>query len=285
MLYLSWSKLAVALLAASPSLVLSSPLLGVTKSCTHSVKEEVYPPNGWIIHSDAPAEQVVKIQIYLPQPNFNQLEQALYQVSDPDHDNYGQHLSKADVESLVAPSPDSLSLVDEWLVSHGLDVSSLSRSSARDWVSINVPVAKAEEMLRTVCSRVLYHAGLLLIQILSPKKYHVWKHLASGTTLIRTTSYSLPTALHRHVDVIQPTTSFARAGPFSTIFRLEPGEIEAPSPDAPAILANGGLKVDAACNTSITITCLQQLYNAVGYKPSAKNGNQIGITGYLGQVC
>ncbi|KZT42984.1 subtilisin-like protein [Sistotremastrum suecicum HHB10207 ss-3] len=263
MVALPWSQLVVAVVAACPALVLSSPLLGATKSCAHSVKEQVYHPHGWTIDGAAPPDHILKLQIYLPQPNFHELEQALYQVSDPDHENYGLHLSKEDVESLVAPSSDSLSLVDEWLVSHGLDVSSLSRSPSKDWVSINVPVQKAEEMLRT--------------------KYHVWKHIASGSTLIRTTSYSLPTALHRHVDVIQPTTSFARAGPFSTIFRLETEEFEAPPPNAPAIVANGGLKVDAACNTSITITCLQQLYNAVGVKPSAKNGNEIGITGYLGQ--
>lgn len=44
--------------------------------------------------------------------------------------------------------------------------------------------------------------------------------------------------------------------------------------------ASGG-QVDASCNTTITITCLKQIYNAVGYNSSATNGNQIGITGYL----
>ena len=55
--------------------------------------------------------------------------------------------------------------------------------------------------------------------------------------------------------------------------------------DAPPInipSASGG-HVDASCNATVTITCLQQLYNAVGFTPSAKNGNQIGITGYLEQ--
>jgi tripeptidyl-peptidase-1 len=38
--------------------------------------------------------------------------------------------------------------------------------------------------------------------------------------------------------------------------------------------------VDASCITTITISCLQQLYNFVGFKPSS-GGNSIGITGYL----
>lgn len=163
MVALPWSQLVVAVVAACPAFVLSSPLLGVTKSCAHSVKEQVYHPHGWTIDGAAPPDHILKLQIYLPQPNFHELEQALYQVSDPDHENYGLHLSKEVVESLVAPSSDSLTLVDEWLVSHGLDVSSLSRSPSKDWVSINVPVQKAEEMLRTVCYSIPFHVVVLLI--------------------------------------------------------------------------------------------------------------------------
>ncbi len=44
-----------------------------------------------------------------------------------------------------------------------------------------------------------------------------------------------------------------------------------------------GVTVDASCNQTVTISCLKELYNAVGFSASAKNGNQIGITGYLGE--
>lgn len=44
-----------------------------------------------------------------------------------------------------------------------------------------------------------------------------------------------------------------------------------------------GVTVDASCNATVTITCLKELYNAVGYTPSAKNGNKIAVTGYLEQ--
>jgi tripeptidyl-peptidase-1 len=37
------------------------------------------------------------------------------------------------------------------------------------------------------------------------------------------------------------------------------------------------------CSRVITVSCLQQLYNATGYKPAATDKNKIGITGYLGQ--
>lgn len=80
----------------------------------------------------------------------------------------------------------------------------------------------------------------------------------------------------------------------STIHRIDTAHIShisgQASPDttssSPAqgkIVLPNGVSVDASCNTTITITCLKQLYNAVGFTPSATNGNQIGITGYLEQ--
>lgn len=50
----------------------------------------------------------------------------------------------------------------------------------------------------------------------------------------------------------------------------------------PIVDATSGVTVDASCNENITISCLQQIYNAVDFIPSARR-NSIGITGYL--VC
>ena len=72
--------------------------------------------------------------------------------SDPFHDRYGQHLSKEEVEDLVAPEAESVHLVNEWLASHGVYEDGLTRSPAKDWVHIKIPVALAEEMLKTVCA-------------------------------------------------------------------------------------------------------------------------------------
>lgn len=59
-------------------------------------------------------------------------------------------------------------------------------------------------------------------------------------------------------------------------------ETAPPSNDSKITLPNG-VSVDASCNTTVTITCLKELYSAVGFNTSATNGNQIGITGYLEQ--
>ncbi|KAH9899475.1 tripeptidyl peptidase A [Cubamyces lactineus] len=237
------------------------------KDCAHKVKESIPPPRGWTKSAPAPADHIIELRIALPQPNFSELERHLYEVSDPLHDRYGQHLSKEEVESLIAPEPESIHLVNEWLAAHGLYEDSLSRSPANDWVFIKVPVSLAEEMLKT--------------------EYHVWTHDASGDAVVRTTAYSIPEHLDNHVELIQPTTMFARMKSLKTTFRINDAQEKAAAipADAPPISvpsASGG-HVDASCNQTITITCLQQLYNAVGFEPSKKNGNKIGITGYLEQ--
>jgi len=72
----------------------------------------------------------------------------------------------------------------------------------------------------------------------------------------------------------------------STIFdidELNAPDLEVASEALPVVDAKSGLTVDPTCNTTITISCIRQLYNAVGYVPENNKKNSIGITGYL--VC
>jgi tripeptidyl-peptidase-1 len=54
---------------------------------------------------------------------------------------------------------------------------------------------------------------------------------------------------------------------------------------SPAVYKNpvSGVTVDLSCNETVTVECLQQLYNAVGYVPKNSKGNRIGVTGFLEQ--
>ncbi|KAJ8503359.1 hypothetical protein ONZ45_g10928 [Pleurotus djamor] len=249
------------------ALSLAAAAWAAPSGCAPKLKETIVPPRGWQRHGEAPPDHIIRMRIGLQQQNFADLERQLYEISDPNHERYGQHMSKEEVDALVAPHPDTLAKVDEWLASHGFSESDIERSSAKDWVTIRIPVSVAEKMLDT--------------------KYSTWKH-NDGDYLIRTTSYSLPEDLHDHIDVIQPTTMFGRfKGQKSTIHFLEPEEEQAATPKV-ALAAQSETNtatpvVDASCNTTITVTCLKQLYNAVDFVPKATKKNSIGITGYLEQ--
>lgn len=118
----------------------------------YKVKEAIQPPQGWTRLQKAPSHHTISLQIALPQSDFAALERHLLQSSDPDHKLYGAHLSKEEVDALVAPHPSSLKAVNEWLTSHGLKGTDWEHSSAKDWINVVVPVGLAEKMLETVSS-------------------------------------------------------------------------------------------------------------------------------------
>lgn len=105
----------------------------------------------------------------------------------------------------------------------------------------------------------------------------------TGEAIVRTTSYSLPEYLHQHIEVVQPTTMFGQ-------FREMRSTISWPAPDESFLqnLASNGAELDSSglvdltCNHTITIRCLQQLYNTWSYVPEAVS-NSIAVTGYLEQ--
>ncbi|KAI9455151.1 subtilisin-like protein [Lactarius psammicola] len=239
---------------------------GLTSGAPHALKlrQRIEPPRNWDDLGRAPPTYIIPLRIALPQPRFPELEQHLAEISDPFHSRYGEYLSKEDVEELVAPHASSVDAVHEWLETHGIQKEACHKSPAGDWVTVRLPVVQAEKMLGT--------------------EFRVWKHTQDGDVLVRTTEYSLPAHLDKHIELIQPTTAFNRAKRQGTPFFFSPD----PETDTSSLPSNetiflpvSGVIVDKKCDKTITVSCLKQLYNAVGYVPQATNQNAIGITGYL----
>lgn len=143
-------------LSAVLSLVSFASLFAVVPASTvdtgwdFAVKESIHPPPGWVKYSSASPDHVLRLRIALPQPQFHVLEQHLMEISDPDHERYGKYLSKDQVDDLVRPYDESLDLVTEWLEKWGIYEENISRSAAKDWVTVMIPVRLAEQMLNTV---------------------------------------------------------------------------------------------------------------------------------------
>ena len=162
--------------------------------------------------------------------------------------------------------------MDDWLSHHDLlhdPECQLTRSSSGDWISLSVPVGRLEQMLGT--------------------KYHVYKHSATETTLIRTTSYSLPSILHDHITVVTPSTYFGRPKPqhkTSFIQKTEdvpPGDADgAMIPTTTNTYVNNNLTVSPTCDSQITPSCINALYN-ISYTPVSSKNNSLGVVGYLNQ--
>lgn len=222
-------------------------------------------PQGWVRHSDAPADHILEMRIGLKQDRFDTLVDELYQVSDPRHERYGAHLSKVDVERLVAPHPDSVSEVEEWLSLHGIELDTVQRSPAGDWLAFSVPVATAEQMLDT--------------------KYHVFHNPSSEAYVVRTISYSLPRPVHSHIGVVVPTTYFGSMRRMKATSFLQPDTDTITDEEAiaqlNAISPGNDATVPSSCSRTITPACLRALYNTVNYTPTETDTNKLGVAGYL----
>ncbi|KAI4131479.1 MAG: hypothetical protein LQ338_001221 [Usnochroma carphineum] len=258
-----FSRASVLVFAASFTSVCCSP---IQSRPTYAVKDSHHVPRKWSRVSEAPPNSIVKLEIALKQSRFEELEKHLYEVSDPDHHRYGDHLSPDEVDELVKPSDESLDLVHEWLLDNGIGRDKLSYSAAKDWVRVSLPIAHVERLLDT--------------------KYSVYKH-RDGTHIVRAPTWSLPTHLHKHIDTIQPTNSFFRAAPRkSNVMPVEDAgkdvstaqRVDVASPPADITVAQ-------ACNVSaVTPLCLRTLYGTINYQPKVPGKNKVGLTNYLNEA-
>ncbi|KAI0690236.1 peptidase S8/S53 domain-containing protein [Cerioporus squamosus] len=196
-------------------------------------------------------DELVRLTIALPQSNISGLHAALLEVSNPDNLNYGRHLSKAEVERLVAPSPDSVRTVTEWLNSNG--VSPAGASASGDTIHLQIPIAQANALFGA--------------------NFTMYIHEDTNTTMLRTLSYAIPRHLHDHVNYVYPTTHFIpptkRAMFHSTKGRSRRNR------------RNSG--VSSSCEDTITPDCLQAMYK-IPTTPATAANNSLYVTGLCGQV-
>lgn len=225
----------------------------------YTVKDSHHVPRSFSRIRPAPKDHIINLKIGLKQSKFDELERHLYEVSDPYHERYGQHLSAEEVNELVKPSEETTTLVHTWLKEHGIS-DGLGVSSAGDWLDIKLTVKTIENLLNT--------------------KYSVYRHV-DGTELIRTTEWSLPLHLHEHITTIQPTNSFMKIKKMAPIPKTTVEFDVSSQPQQPPYTS----KVAEECNTTlVTPGCLRTLYGTANYTVQTKGEVQMGLCDYLGEV-
>ncbi|KAI0644613.1 family S53 protease-like protein [Trametes meyenii] len=242
---------------ASLSLALARPT-GIDELHVHERRSNV--PYGFRYIGKADPNATLNLRIALAQSNPAGLEAALYDVSTPGSKNYRQHLSKAEVQALVTPKPESVKAVTTWLSKN--NVATAQASPAGDWLSIEVPVSKASALLGT--------------------QFGEYAHEKSNTTVIRTLAYSVPASVKGHLDVIFPATSYVnshnsdeKAKRANTKSSSSQTSLKA----APTALA----AVDDSCKTEITPKCLQSIYN-IPSAPTFSNSSDIVVASFAGEA-
>ncbi|KAI0727509.1 family S53 protease-like protein [Fomitopsis betulina] len=202
-------------------------------------------PAGFSFAGTAESATVLDLRLGLVSSNIDGLIETLYDVSTPSSSNYGQHISRPEAAAYLAPTSETTTAVNAWLSEN--NITSRTLNDAGDWLAISVPVSQANE---------LFDAD-----------FSVYTHDATGDQSIRTLSYSLPTELVGHLQLVHPTTTFTQ-----------------PSAKLPLQKEryNGTLaKRQSACSSYIDPNCLQQIY---GIPTSAiVNSDPLVVTGYSSQ--
>ncbi|KAI0716525.1 family S53 protease [Earliella scabrosa] len=213
-------------------------------------------PAGFVryeLHNRAVAlpDELVQLTFAIPQLNMSGLHVTLLDISDPSSENYGSYLTKEEVAELVAPKPDSLEAVADWLRNNQIEWT--ARPSLEHLIDVHVPIRHANAIIGA--------------------DYAMYLHERTNTTMLRTLSYSLPKHLHEHIEFVYPTTQF--------IPPVVPKASLRPIGSSQVSKRERG--PDGICARSITPECLQQLYN-IPSEPARSTNNSLYVTGMGGEV-
>ncbi|KAI0081293.1 subtilisin-like protein [Panus rudis PR-1116 ss-1] len=217
----------------------------------HEARDGV--PEGFVKTGSAPADNTFRLRIALTQNDPEGLTDALMSVSEPTSPKFRQHLSKEEVEKFVAPKPDTVAAVNQWLSEHGLTAQKLSPTG--DWIGVDVSVSKASELLDA--------------------DFSVFKHQETGTESIRTLAYSIPADLKDHIQLVHPTITFPNPLSLRPVFST-PAKINTPAVNLTSDA------VPASCASVMTPACLQALYG-IPTTPATQRSNQLAVSGFIEQ--
>ncbi|KAJ6480415.1 family S53 protease-like protein [Mycena sanguinolenta] len=204
-------------------------------------------PAGFVRVGAAPADEMLTLRVALTSNNISGLEEQLKSIATPGSSNFRQWLSMDDVKTYMQPSTATVSAFNAFASANGLAPTMLS--STGDWVSITLPVSKANALFSA--------------------EFEHFTHSSLNGRITRTLSVSLPTELVGHVDVLHPTTAFVALD-----VRLAPRISHVDKRGEPA----------ASCNSTdpagtVTPTCLQDLYG-IPTTPATENSSTLLVTGY-----
>ncbi|KZV68851.1 family S53 protease [Peniophora sp. CONT] len=224
-----------------------------SESVRHVLERRDSAPYGFVKVHAAPLETTFELRIQLANSDIAGLEERLKVVSSPSNSEYGQWLTRKEVDAFTSPAPDTASAVNAFLSEHGLSATPVT--SAGDVLTVDVTVEQANALLDT--------------------EYYTFKSADTGAPAIRTLEYSVPASLKGHIAYIHPTTSFpisAKSGVHLVKTLDEP-------------MTSSTDPVNASCAEIITPKCIQQLYGLPTTPATsiANPNDSITVTAYSSQ--
>ncbi|GKT50031.1 tripeptidyl-peptidase sed3 [Colletotrichum spaethianum] len=229
------------------TLTLSGLALGHPATGKNAVHESVKQlPQGWRHVAPAHDLNTVRLSVALKQPGLSELKARLEVTSDPNHSEYGSHISRDLLRYFQQPSADSYSEVASWLQANDIHDFVLDGTGVR----LNTTVAKANHLLDCKFSKYQYN---------------------DGKVVLRAKEYKLPAQLSEHVEFVYPVTQFVRMPPRREIRMRNTGKTKRQS------------TMPESCWSYTTPDCIVDLYNINYSLPNDQSPTDFGIAGFIEQ--
>ncbi|KAJ5425939.1 hypothetical protein N7465_001009 [Penicillium sp. CMV-2018d] len=236
------------LLLQTLALVLCYIQLAIAVDSSHQRVEQLDKvPDGWSRGDRPLASKLIKFRLAIKQHNAGEFEQKVIEFSTPGHANYGQHMKRDEVKQFLSAPPAISDRIIAWLRSENVPASSIVLDG--HWISFTVPISQAQQMLKT--------------------EFFYFHQQDERSTAIRTLGYSVPRALHPHIQLIQPTTRFGNLLPQRS-FIFKPKTVTSE-------------QLAAGCDVTIIPDCLRDLYGIDNTTTRPEWRNRLGISGFLEQ--
>ncbi|KAI8870009.1 putative protease S8 tripeptidyl peptidase I [Ramicandelaber brevisporus] len=203
-------------------------------------------PSSWVLDGPAPVDHVIRLQVGLKQQNVAAFNRRFMEISTPGHPHYGMHMTRDEVNEMLAPSSETARLVLEWMQSFGI------RSvHEHQWITGEATVAQAQKLLQT--------------------QFNVYRSKFSNVTTIRTLAYSVPESLLSHIRIVTPATFFDQDP--------HPQHQQQQSMVTIPKLAKRHSHVPSSCNHRLTPKCIQKLYGIPKARPP-QHGNNLAVLSF-----
>ena len=205
-------------------------------------------PQGWEFERKADAGDNMTLSIHLRQPQMAALRNRLDIISDPDHADYGSHLTREELDQYRAPNPMAVESVTAWLKTNGVGNLKVKGPS----INFAAPVSVTNALLKAEVGEYSFEGSM---------------------TSLRSLHHSIPAHLADYIDLVHPISHFTppvqrRASPPSLA-------------QTPGVRSRQGQD----CPSSVTPGCLRKLFKLPGLPKGSRNSSlaRIGVAGFLDQ--
>ncbi|KAI9743631.1 MAG: polynucleotide 3'-phosphatase [Claussenomyces sp. TS43310] len=229
------------------------------KNLVRHEKRDAASPQ-WAKRTRAPRDMSLPVRIGFVQSNVELGHDRLMEISNPNSEKYGQHMSAKEVSEMFRPSSESIGAVREWLHDSGIESHRHSVSVGRGWLKFVATVEELESLLHT--------------------EYHTYQHPTTGEEHIGCREYHVPREVHGHIDFITPAVS-----PYKIESKRSKNEKRAKSYSPPRAAIEPIIKPagntmgtlgEVPCYTAVTPECLRSMYD-IPMGTLNHTGNEIGI--------